>query len=150
MRKKIKITVLVLISILGAFAGGFYAGLKFFSTVYSTSDIVSAYVDLIPLQLQMEQLDRGDYGKLRESLNLQIDGEVLRIFSHLDKAKNKEDIRKATGWLQRVAKHRSDHPPTYPQEISTEEHQKVTEQVSKILNWAMSENGNLTSVSTGR
>lgn len=150
MQKKSITSVIVLISIIGAFAGGFYSGLKFFSTAYSTSDIVSAYVDLIPLQLRMEQLDRGDYGKLRESLNLQIDGEVLRIYSHLDKAKDKEDIRKAIGWLQRVAKHRADHPPTYPQEVSTEEHQNATEQVSKILSWAMSENGNLTSASTGR
>lgn len=91
MRKKIIISVLVFISILGAFAGGFYSGLNFFSTAYSTSDIVSAYVDLIPLQLRMEQLDRGDYGKLRESLSLQIDGEILRINSHLDKATNKEN-----------------------------------------------------------
>ena len=49
MRKKIIISALVLISIVGAFAGGFYAGLNFFSTDYSTTDIVSAYVDLIPL-----------------------------------------------------------------------------------------------------
>lgn len=144
MRKKILIAVMASILIIGSFAGGFYAGLNFFSKAFATSDLLNANVDLIPLQLRMEQLDRGDYTRLRESLNMQIDAEILRIYGHLDKAENQEEIKKAKGWLRRVAKHRLTHPPTYPGEVSTEEHKVAVERVGEILAYVMEEEENLT------
>ena len=133
MKKKIILTVCSVFAGILLFGGGFFCGLKFFSWNYNITALTEARITLLPLLTNIEALDRQDYDSLRTSLNMRIDGEVLKIFNTMEKSNNKDDIDKAKKWLSHLAKHRQKYPPAYPTYPENPETVKVHKHVDAIL-----------------
>lgn len=133
MKKKILVGGFSALAAILLFGGGFFCGLKFFSWNYNVSAFTEARIALLPLLSNIEALDQKDYDSLRTSLNMRIDGEVLKINDTIEESKNKEDIDKAKKWLSRLAKHRQKYPSIYPKYPGTEETAKVHKHVETIL-----------------
>lgn len=133
MKRKILLGLCSAFAAVLLFGGGFFCGLKFFSWNYNISALTEARVALLPLLSNIEALDRKDYNSLRTSLNMRIDGEVLKIYNTIGESKNKEDIDKAKKWLSRLAKHRQKFPSEYPKYQENEETSKVHQHVEAIL-----------------
>jgi hypothetical protein len=133
MKKNMILGVCAVVSGIVLFGGGFFCGLKFFAWNYNITALTEARIALMPLVTNIEALDRKDYDSLRTSLNLRIDGEVLKIYNTIEESKNKEDIDKAKKALSRLAKHRQNYPPVYPAYLQKSDNEKVYKHVDAIL-----------------
>ena len=91
MKKKIILGVCAVLGGILLFGGGFFCGLKFFVWNYNITALTEARIALMSLVTNIEELDRKDYDSLRTSLNLRIDGEVLKIYNTMEESKNNED-----------------------------------------------------------
>ena len=133
MKKKIILGVCAVLGGILLFGGGFFFGLKFLAWNYNITALTEAQVALMSLETNIEALDRMDYDSLRTSLNLRIDGEVLKIYNTMEESKNKEDIKRAKMALSRLAKHRQKYPPAYPSFPRAPDTAKVNKHVDTIL-----------------
>jgi hypothetical protein len=136
MMKKITKVILMTILIILTFGLGWYCGLNFFTWTFNHTELTKAYVELMPLQTDIEALDRKDYAALRTSINLRLDAQIIKVYNLIDDNKNTSDNIKAKNMLARVAKHRKEFPgayPTYP------EKNEYTENVHKHVEAMLAE-----------
>jgi len=134
MKKKLTIVAVSVLAAMAIFGAGLALGLNSWRFIFPDySDLSKAYADIASVQINIEQLDRGDNNALRGSLILELDGAVIKTYQLLKESDNAEQISKASKWLKRVAKHRKDHPPTYPPSVQNAEFDKTKNYVASIL-----------------
>jgi hypothetical protein len=133
MKKKIILSICGVCAGILLFGGGFFCGLKFFSWNWNISALTESRIALLQLITNIEALDRKDYDSLRTSLNMGIDGEILKIYNTIGDSKSKDDIDKAKKSLSRLAKHRQKYPATYPKYPASSETERVNKAVDAIL-----------------
>jgi hypothetical protein len=113
MKKKIFIGMGCLVLAIAIFCGGFVLGIRFGSGMFGFSRVTEAYVEMIPTWLSIKQVDREDYTALKTSLNLKLDGDILRLHYLIQQAKTGKDVEKAKKALKIIAEHRQKYPPVY-------------------------------------
>lgn len=133
MTKKLITVISSIAAAILIFIGGFYCGLKFFSWTFNVTELQKAYVELIPLQSDIEALDRTDYDTLRTSINLRLDSELINIYNLIGESNNKEQIHKAKEWVSRVANHRKKFPAAYPKFPADDRSEAVRNHIDAIL-----------------
>ena len=79
MKKKIFMGIGCFVLACIVFCGGFVLGIKFGSGMFGFSRVTEAYVTALPTWLSIKQVDRQDYTALKTSLNLRMDGDILRL-----------------------------------------------------------------------
>lgn len=116
------------------FGSGFYLGLRSWNLIFpGITDLAMTTAELIPLQMHVEQLDRGDNEALRGSLHLELDGQIIKTYQLLKESTDQVQNDKTSRWLRTIAKHRALHPATYPAPVSGPEQERVTIYVNSIL-----------------
>jgi len=116
------------------FGSGFYLGLRSWNLIFpGMTDLTTSTVGLMPLQLHIEQLDRGDNEALRESLNLELDGQIIKTFQLLKESTDQNQNDKTSRFLRKIAKHRALHPATYPASVSSPDQDQAAKYVNSIL-----------------
>lgn len=133
MTKKLIIIISSIAAAILIFVGGFYCGLKFFSWTFNVTKLQKAYVELIPLQSDIEALDRKDYDALSASINLRLDSELITIYNLIGESNDKEQIHKAKKWVARVATHRKKFPAAYPKFPDDDRSEAVRGHIDAIL-----------------
>ena len=114
MKKRILIGVGCLVVAIAIFCGGFILGIKF----NPFSRVTNAYVEMLPTLTAIRQADREDYAALKTSLNLKLDGDILKLNYLIQDAKEGKDVEKAKSVLKLIAEHRQKYPPVYNAYIS--------------------------------
>ena len=132
MKKKILIGVGCLVIAVIIFCGGFATGVKFGSGTFGFSSVTEAYVQMLPTWMAVRQVDREDYTALKTSLNLKLDGEILKLNLLVNQAKSGKDVEKAKKLLKTIAGHRTKYPPVYSA-YSSNKNSDVYKAVSDIL-----------------
>lgn len=134
MKRKLSILGASLVVLFLVFGLGFYAGLKSWNLIFpGITDLTMSTADLMPLQMHIEQLDRGDNEALRASLNLELDGQIIKTYQLLKESKDQGQIDKTSKWLRKIARHRALYPATYPASVSGANQEKVVGYVNSIL-----------------
>lgn len=77
------------------------------------SQITNAYVEMLPTFTAIRQADREDYTALKTSLNLKLDGDILKLNSLIQETKEGKDVEKARKVLKTIGEHRQKYPPVY-------------------------------------
>jgi hypothetical protein len=132
MKKKIPIGIGLFVFAAIIFGGGFAMGVKFGSGTFGFSRVTEAYVEMLPTWMAVRQVDREDYIALKTSLNLKLDGEILKLNLLVNQAKSGKDVEKAKKLLKIIAEHRTKYPPVYSA-YSSSKNSDVYKAVSDIL-----------------
>ena len=131
MKRKLTIIAAALVGTSLIFGSGFYLGVKSWDLIFH--DLTTSTVELMPLQMHIEQLDRGDNKALRESLNLELDVQIIKTYQLLKESTNQDQNDKASKFLRKIAMHRALHPATYPASASDPERDQAVNYVNSIL-----------------
>jgi hypothetical protein len=124
MKKKILIGIGCLVLAVSIFCGGFYLGITASSWMFGVSKITEAYVTAATRWHSVKQLDQQDYTALKTGLNIQMDGDIIRLHYLISDKKNDKDADKGKKLLKAIAEHRDKYPPVYSASSSAMEVKK--------------------------
>jgi hypothetical protein len=121
------------LSVLGAFAAGFWVASYMLGTVLSTNYLTRELVEAIRAQNDLELLDERSPERLRQSLSLRVDSHILALAALAEHSVSATDRGAADRFLRRVAEHRRKHKATYPDGLSSGEQRETQKMIAEIL-----------------
>ncbi len=115
-RRSILMGVAVLVLLAVAFGTGAWVGADMIGNFhgYQVLPLASANANLLHRKLLL--LDKEDSKGLREEINMELDGELLGMcmLAKERSGSSSDAVATARTVLQRIAKYRSERPPSYP------------------------------------
>ncbi len=132
MKKNIFIGIGCFLFAIIIFCGGFVLGITSSSWMFGISKVTDAYVSTATTWHFLRQLDRQDYSALKTSLNLQMDGDIIRLHYLISDKKSGTDVEKSKKLLKAIAGHREKYPPIYSA-YSSSKAEDVKKGVADIL-----------------
>ncbi|QWV98812.1 MULTISPECIES: hypothetical protein [Geomonas] len=130
MAKKVMVGAACFTLAIVIFCGGIWVGMKLPSFMFGVTPVIDAYAELLPTWMAIKEADRNDYEALKRTLNISLDGQILKLHYRLQEAKSGNDVDKAKNLLRSVAEHRTKIPPVYGNFSSSKEMEKA---ISDIL-----------------
>ncbi len=99
-----------------AFGAGAWAGADMVGNFYGYQALPRACANASLLHRKLLFLDREDSKGLREEINMELDGELLGmcVLAKERSGSSSDDVATAKTILQRIAKYRTERPPSYP------------------------------------
>ncbi len=118
MKKQIIVCIVFIVVTIAAFIGGAYSGVYLFASMKGTTMFEDAVVETSLLLPAMKNLDKGEYEKARQSLQVSIDSGIVAIDSLTEVVGEKEQ-EFACKIISSIAKHRAEYPVS-DQQLSQE------------------------------
>lgn len=121
------------LSVIAAFSIGFWLYSYSLEKIVATDYLNRELVEAIKTQHYLKLLDNGSTEEARQSLNLNMDGNIMTIAVLSENTTSEKDRETADKFLRRVAEHRRKHKDIYHDDLTSGELREVQSKIAEIL-----------------